>query len=242
MKVLTKVLAKVLAPSRFLLFPSFLLMGLLLSAADSCEGAKPDPSYDVTPTLTTPKGVRVDPTGQEVDLAAIDCIVDRVEACLVRKFGNPAVIPEDLAKSAQCPKTTFALPIAREKLILKIPAEIASELRGLDYQPVTREGLGWHLNCSGTEQLLTIAAGSAGCMAKGLTPTNTCPCRWRANMLGSDTIVATPSLYLFPDWLIRYSTGCQNPWANEAFAECATPATGPLDKIAHCTNEDPANP
>lgn len=207
----------------------------LLLALAGCPGNEPDPSFDVNPTVTTPKGVRVDPSGNEVDAAAIDCIIDKVEACLIKKFGNPAVIPADLAKSASCPHTTFTLPIKREELILKIPDEIPSHLVGLDWQPETREGLGWHLNCSGTEQLLTLAAGSAGCVAKGLTPTNSCPCRWRANMLDSHTIVATPSLYLFPDWLIRYSTGCQNPWGNAEFAECATPYTGPLDKVAHCT-------
>ena len=217
----------------FSIFTLLLALAISLAAA-SCTN-EPDPTYEVTPTLTSPKGVRIDPSNNQVDPAAIDCIIDKVEACLIRKFGNPPVIPADLAQSAYCARTTFSLPIARDKLVLKIPNEIPSHLVGLDWQPETRDGLGWHLNCDGTQQLLTIAAGDAGCVAKGLTPTNSCPCRWRANMLDDHTIVATPSLYLFPDWLIRWSTGCQNPWGNPVFAECATPLTGPLDRVAACT-------
>jgi len=183
---------------------------------------------------TTPKGVQIDSTTNEVDPVAIDCIIDKVEACLIRKFGNPAVIPEHLMWSAGCGKSTFPLPFARERLRLKIPEEIPSNLVGLDWQPVTREGLGWHPNCDGTQQVLSIAAGNEGCMAKGQTPTNECPCRWRASRLDDNTIVATPSLYLFPDWLIRWGTGCQNPWGNPEFAECAKPLTGPLDRVAAC--------
>ena len=191
--------------------------------------------YEVNTTLTTPKGVRIDPSNNVVDPAAVDCIIDKVEACLIRAFGNPPVIPQALMTTALCTSPTFTLPIARDKLRLKIPAEIPSTLVGQDWQPITREGLGWHLGCAGTGQLLTLPAGDAGCTAKGLTPTNTCPCLWRANMLDATTIVATPSLYLFPDWVIRYTTGCQNPWGNPEFAACARPLTGPLDKTAACS-------
>lgn len=170
------------------------------------------PRYAVQPTIVSAKGVKIDPSSNRVNPATVDRLVDAVETCLTKNFGNPPVIPPDVQQASQCPSATFTLPINRACLTIKIPDD-------------------WSLNCDGTQQVLSwvTADGGAGCRAKGLSPTAECPCRWRAGVQDSHTLVATPSLYLAPDWVIRIFTGCQNPWASPELAECAAPQTGPLD-------------
>lgn len=82
------------------------------------------------------------------------------------------------------------------------------------------------LSCDGKQQELTAIAPMSGCDAKGLT--GACPCHWRAVVQCPNVIVATPSLYLFKDALVRFVTGSQNPWADPALAKCASPSTDPL--------------
>lgn len=86
----------------------------------------------------------------------------------------------------------------------------------------------WTLNCDKTEQVLPILAGSAGCLAKGLTPTSECQCRWRAGIKCPNSIIVTPNFFLYKDALIRYVTGEPNPWAIDKLANCAAPTTTPL--------------
>lgn len=85
----------------------------------------------------------------------------------------------------------------------------------------------WQLNCDKTQQLLPVLAGSAGCVAKGLTPTEQCPCRWRAGIRCPNVLVVTPNFYLYKDVLIRFTLGVQNPWTPD-LATCASPSTTPL--------------
>src|SRR5437762_2354130 len=108
-----------------------LVLGTVLLFSGFVTGCY-DPSYQVVTTLTSPKGVRIDPSSNDVDPVAVDCIIDKVEQCLIRKFGNPAVIPEELAASARCSSRTFDLPLARHRLRLKIPNEIPSVMIGKD--------------------------------------------------------------------------------------------------------------
>lgn len=84
----------------------------------------------------------------------------------------------------------------------------------------------WLLSADGTQQELTAIAPGSGCTAKGLTGEQ--PCRWRAVIQCPNVIVATPSLYLFKDALVRFVTGSQNPWADPELAKCAAPSTDPL--------------
>lgn len=86
----------------------------------------------------------------------------------------------------------------------------------------------WIINCDGTQQLLPVLAGSAGCIAKGLTPSEQCPCRWRAGIECPNAIVTTPSFYLYKDALTRFVTGNMDPWASPELAVCASPSTTPL--------------
>lgn len=160
--------------------------------------------YDVTPAFTTPGGLAVDPTGQAVDPATIDRLTDEVEACLAAEFGRPARLPPEVRAAADCLGDTFALPIARECLVVKVPDD-------------------WEKSCDGDQQVLPAQAPAALCQAKGLVPTAACPCRWRAGIQDDHVLVTTPSLYLFKDPLVRLATGCNNPWAHERLARCARP-------------------
>lgn len=91
----------------------------------------------------------------------------------------------------------------------------------------------WTLSCDGTQQVLpTEGAGAMGCLAKGQTPTERCPCRWRAYIQAPNIIVATPSMYLLKDALTRFVTGSSNPWADPALAKCVQPTTKPLSSGA----------
>lgn len=174
--------------------------------------------YDVHPTLTTPKGIRVDPTGQPVDLLVIDRLTDEVEACLKEQIGTGPDIPSNIAKDGLCGDCSYNWPIDRSRIVVKIPSD-------------------WTLSCDKTEQVLPVLAGDLGCLAKGLTPTEKCPCRWRALLQTVETngadgasgvIVTTPNFFLYKDPLIRMVTGCQKVWADPALAKCASPTTAPL--------------
>jgi hypothetical protein len=87
----------------------------------------------------------------------------------------------------------------------------------------------WTLSCDGSQQVLPAeGAGAMGCLAKRLTPTAECPCRWRAYIKMPNVIVATPSLHLYKDALVRLVVDTDNPWADPKLAKCATPSTDPL--------------
>lgn len=60
-------------------------------------------------------------------------------------------------------------------------------------------------------ELLDVPAPDAGCMAKGLTPSPECPCRYRMIQQGN-TVITTPTVYLYD--LIERWTSCANYWAS----------------------------
>jgi hypothetical protein len=86
---------------------------------------------------------------------------------------------------------------------------------------VVKVAADWHLGCSGNE-LLPVPAPAIGCEEKGVTPTATCPCEWRAGIECPSTLVVTPNLLLLKDVLIRWTTGTDDPWTAE-YATCASP-------------------
>ncbi len=165
-------------------------------------------SYDIAPAFTTPNGIRVDPTGQKVSAALVDRVTDEVERCLTETFGDPPRIPADVVKAGVCRADTFALPLPRSCIVVKVPDD-------------------WTLNCDKTQQVLPLL--TPGCdPAKHQTPTPECPCRWRAGFQEPNVIVTTPSFFLYKDVLIRTATGCANPWGHPALMKCANPTTDPL--------------
>lgn len=166
-------------------------------------------NYEVDFNQSTPQGIALDLSGQDVSPELIDRLTDEVEKCLAETFGNPPVLPPAVVQDAQCRDSTFRLPIDRECFAVKIPND-------------------WQISCDGTQQVLPISstayvAPDELCEAKGLTVTPECPCRWRAGLQDDYIIVSTPSLYVYKDPLIRMVTGCNNPWGHPALARCASP-------------------
>lgn len=156
------------------------------------------PRYNVSPSVTTPSGVRVDPGENEVDLVALDAVLDRVDDCLA-KLAPGGELPVWLSVAAQCPGKSLRVS-ERSCITIKVVDD-------------------WYETCSG-EQALSWLAPASGCAAKGLKPDPNCPCRWRSGMQDGHTVVTTPDFYLAWDWYIRVTTGCLNPWA-KGMAECA---------------------
>lgn len=115
-------------------------------------------------------------------------------------------------------------------LIDRLTSEVAACLKvSVDPKSFTvKVPADWGLSCDGSQQVLTAIAPGTGCEAKGMHPDQQCPCRWRVLIQCPNVIVATPSLYLFKDALVRWVTGSRNPWADPELAKCASPTTGPL--------------
>ncbi len=155
--------------------------------------------YEVQQTSVTESGIVYDPSGLQISPALIDRLTFEVESCLT--------LVEKSNTGPSC--MIFHGSIARNSFVIKIASD-------------------WVLSCDKSEQLLPVYAGSEGCIEKGITPTEQCPCRWRAGIKCPNVLIVTPSFYLYKDALIRFVTGCQNPWASPALASCATPSTLPL--------------
>lgn len=113
-------------------------------------------------------------------------------------------------------------------LVDRLTSEVAECLKvSIDPRSfVVKVPADWTASCDGSQQVLSAIAPESGCDAKGLT--GSCPCRWRALVQCPNVIVATPSLYLYKDALVRFVTGSVNPWADPELAKCAAPSTGPL--------------
>lgn len=196
------------------------------------------PLYDVTPTIVTPKGINIDPSSNDISGEAVDCIVDKVEQCLFRKFGNPPRIPDDVMRDAYCVDSTFEYPIPRECVTVKVPDENPVVKKNGDWIPADPDALlGWRWNCDHTQQLLDWKTpDDYACRAKGLEPRGPqCPCSWRAGVQDEHTVVTPPNFLVFPDWFIRVFTGCLNPWGSPELAECARALTAPEDMSPSCT-------
>ena len=161
--------------------------------------------YNIQPEFTTPGGIKVDPTGQDISAELVDRLVNEVEQCLAEQFPG-GKIPAEVRIAAQCQAESFDLPVHR-CFTVKIPDD-------------------WELACANSaEQVLprshTIyVPPDELCLAKGIIPTPECPCRWRAGLQDDDIIVTTPNFRVFKDPLIRMITGCNNPWV-EPLATCA---------------------
>jgi hypothetical protein len=168
-------------------------------------------NYKVTATQTTANGIKVDSSGQAINLSKIDRLTDEVERCLIAQFGNPPIVPPIVVMQGLCQSNTFDLPIKRACLTVKVPSD-------------------WFISQyeygGSKHQLLPYPAPEQGCLDKGLPAGN---CYWRAGIQNNLTIVVPPSFYLYKDPLIRIVTGCNNPWGSPPLAVCANPSTMPLD-------------
>lgn len=172
--------------------------------------------YVVEPTYVTQTGIKYDPSGMQISSTLIDRLTDEVENCLAQEFPL-GIIPKDIVKAANCYRDNFVVHFDRQSFNVKIASN-------------------WQLSCDKSEQVLPTLAGSAGCIAKGLTPSDICPCKWRAGIQCPNNLIVTPNFFLYKDVLIRYITSCSNPWIVPKLATCATPTTTPLSN-----GNDPAN-
>ncbi len=163
----------------------------------------PPYAYTFRRTATTPRGVSVDSSGLAIDLEEIDRRIDNAEECLTLAFGIPPVIPADVRAASACDADTFPLPLLRQDLRVKVASD-------------------WIPSCDGTEELLPAPSPDSGCEAKGLVPTDLCPCHWRAGIQNNAFIVITPDLYLLKDPAVRMATGCNDVWS-APLAACVAP-------------------
>ena len=166
--------------------------------------------YDVNTTQITNEGIVFDPTGQNISPQLIDILTNEVNDCLITTFPNK-ILSETIMNASYCDNIEMPLPIDKTSFVVKIPND-------------------WILNCDNTQQVLPtpVKSGGDGCIDKGLTPTEFCPCRWRAGIKCPNMLITTPSFYLYKDVLVRFITGCANPWASPELAICASPSTSPL--------------
>ncbi len=166
-------------------------LALLLAGCGACYDGQYDnvTSYPVHATSHTPKGIAVD---GELDLAEIDRRTDAVEACLRARFPDGRLPPE-LLGPGHCLYDTVELTVPRGCLTVKLAPD-------------------WHMSCTGNQQVFPCGVDPSLCVAKGLTPTEACPCECRSAIQDQSTIVVTPNLHLYDGDLIRLQTSCNFIW------------------------------
>ena len=167
-------------------------------------------------TQTTPLGIRVAGPATAEDLERADFVASTVFACLKKNFPSGK-----LPSEYRCYDGTIVYPPMRDIVVL----------------------IGeWQLSCNEDQQVLKVLA-PGGCASKRRS--EECrdlkkhPCRWRAGFREADhgwfqrgalLHIVTPTEAMFSDTLVRYSTGCWNPWDKPLVRECASPKVPYLPK------------
>ncbi len=175
----------------------------------------PDFYHDATPDIITPDGIQVDSGGFPIDVNELDRRVNQIEECVLKVMKEE--FPDDLTMKQQmkwgCYTDNFNNrgPLKRDCLIIKIVPPQYSK-------------------CSDWLFLDAIAPDSF-CIAKGLTPTPECPCRWRNSIIDENILLTTveirpdiplsspPAPYLWD--IATMMTGCTQMW-KMPFAKCAS--------------------
>jgi hypothetical protein len=162
----------------------------------------------VTPTVTTPKGIKVDVdlVKWSIDLRRLDERFFAIDTCVKRAM---AEVPNPTAEQRAawgCGRGAWDTG----------PIKLGNCIQIKVVDPETSK-------CHPEWQFLPGApAPSVLCEAKGLTVTATCPCRYRAGVIDDYKLVTPPALYLWP--LVNVLTKCTNPWGTEKqpspFAKC----------------------
>lgn len=155
-------------------------------------------NYSVSPNVKTPNGIKVDTTNFIVDLNDIDRRIDEVETCLKQKYPD-GKLPLEIIQNGHCLYPTFDTNIHRSCLEIKVAPD-------------------WHVGCLG-EEIFPCSIDPKYCLAKGITPTQECPCECRSAIQDQNVIVITPDLYLLKGDMIRLQTGCNFIWI-DGLQEC----------------------
>ena len=153
-------------------------------------GTLPEQTSYVVSPTVQPDGLSV----EAPDPAQVGAVVDAVERCLAPYIG--ARIPD--GDAGWCP--AFYPGVVRTCLTVAVRPSVPS--------------------CDGHTQLLPDLADPRSCLAKGVTPTAACPCRWRSGVQDQQTAITTPNLATLPDALVKIVTGCPYPWAVPALVPC----------------------
>lgn len=148
--------------------------------------------YEISTSVTTPKGIRVDRGQHDVDLAKIDRHVDDLESCLGMRIRRNAFVvkfPSDLYLSPCTGEEIFPCKMPVDVCIRKISAGSVNLLPG---SPCSLDDL----------------------------PCTQCPCHCRAAIQGNAAIVTNTRMNLFRAELARLVTGEIDPWSSARLSRC----------------------
>jgi hypothetical protein len=159
--------------------------------------------YSVKANRHTPNGIGLDdPLNPEhvLDAAEIDRKMDAFEACLNKNFlNNPYVVEEN----GHCLRTNFedGISIKRHCLTIKVPDDL------------------YKSKCS-DEWLFPCDVDDQYCLAKGIVPTEECPCSCRATVQDNNNLITNHVLNVLWGELARVVTTCNNPWVVPQIQGC----------------------
>ncbi len=178
------------------------LIGIVLSG---CGVTYPDSnrpnytSYAFHHTYTTNLGIQVDDPKHELDVGSLDKTIVNVENCLAEI--KPLTDDEKVTYLCYGDNPVYSI---KYELNVQVPDD-------------------WYISdCSGKE-VFPCTVPDASCEAKGLTPTNSCPCSCRAMIQDNTTIITAPNLELFPAQLVQLLTGCAQIWHGGRLQRCGEP-------------------
>ena len=182
------------------------VLAILVVCATSCEHeclVSNAEGFSYSETARTPGGISVDERGEQIDLEALDMIVDSLDECL------QAVVPELpnwKRKLACCDKDTF------------------NNFTGIDRAAIrVRIDEDWKWSQNRLYQLTSAPAPESSCQGKGMDE-HADECRWRSAIQDCDTVIVGPRLDNIADPLTRISLGCMYPWALQELAACMSDA------------------
>ena len=174
----------------------------------SCSGEEECPNYnfqnqfnyETSFSQVTTSGIQVDFSEQNLSLNLVDVLTKETEDCLTKNFPDKT-ISQNAYLEADCLVHKLIIPFNRNCFKVKVPNN-------------------WIWSCDRTQQLLPYAAPQKLCDDKGFSYDSNCPCRWRAGIQNSDTIVTTPNFKLYKEQLLKLTTSCNNIWNDLKLAEC----------------------
>lgn len=193
-------------------------LALVLLMLTGCDSGKCYKNYymnitdfEVNLNAETKNGIKVDTGGYYVNLQSLDKRILKIETCLLEVMKDLKEISAQNQQKWQCLKNKFNPDerLKKECLTIKIVPPINSK-------------------CSAW-QTIGVIAPNEHCIAKGLMPTDECPCMWRTAIQDENVIISPPeetrdvpktsvvAPYLWE--LGRIMTSCNLTWYSP-FAKC----------------------
>lgn len=175
-------------------------------------------NFEVRPDMKTPSGIRVDSGGYQIDLQILDERIEKMEKCVLDVMAENAAASKETLNSWGCLRWNPYESLRRHCLIIKITAPVFSKCTNWQF-----------ISTPGPFGPEPIKADPKLCEAKGLTPTEECPCLWRTLPFNDTVVVAPPpemrnvpptsipAPYLYN--VAAIMTSCNNIWFSP-FARC----------------------